>query len=392
MNILFFHNNGIDPIRGGISRITYSLCQRFREEGHKVYILSVLPPRANGKYDSEQYFLPSSNLKSKESLDYIVNFCSENNINFILNQAGLSLKNSIFLKDLTKHIDVKVINCFHNSILAPIYNYPYQKEFIWRRFPLNILLGVLKQNFIRKLLVQLYILRKRTYFKDIVKNSDAVVVLCDGLKTEVEELIGNESNKIVVIPNFSTLTCSNVDKKDIVVWAGTIDFSIKRLDKMLKIWHYVEDSNSNVQLKILGDGPNYNDARTLASKLKLKNVTFEGRCNPLEYYKSAKMIAVTSSHESFSLVLLEGMQCGCVPIAFNSFPAASMLINNEINGYLILNFSECEYAKKIIDFFEDSNIYKQMELSARNKSLYFSSIKIYNKWSHLFKDLENGKR
>ena len=55
MNIIFFHNNGIEPTLGGISRITNSLVSLFRSNNDNVWLVG-WKNLHNVKYDSEQFF------------------------------------------------------------------------------------------------------------------------------------------------------------------------------------------------------------------------------------------------------------------------------------------------------------------------------------------------
>lgn len=57
---------------------------------------------------------------------------------------------------------------------------------------------------------------------------------------------------------------------------------------------------------------------------------------------------MTSTFEGFGLVLVEAMQHGCVPIAFDSYPAVRDIISHGENGILIPPFQEEDYSNAIM--------------------------------------------
>ena len=111
---------------------------------------------------------------------------------------------------------------------------------------------------------------------------------------------------------------------------------------------------------------------------------FEGRVNPEQYYKNAKITCVTSTHESFSLVTLESLQNGVIPIMFNSFPAASLLINSGDNGFLVRPYNIDEYSNQLYKLISNFELYNRMYLNTIPSSLNFCPEEVYNKWVKLF--------
>ena len=57
------------------------------------------------------------------------------------------------------------------------------------------------------------------------------------------------------------------------------------------------------------------EMKGLAGELNLKNVSFEGQVDTKPYYERSEIVCVTSAHESFSLVLAEGLSNGVIPMA-----------------------------------------------------------------------------
>ena len=110
---------------------------------------------------------------------------------------------------------------------------------------------------------------------------------------------------------------------------------------------------------------------------------FEGRIDPIPFYCKAKIVTVTSSFESFSLVTLEAQKYGCVPIVYNTFPAASMLIKDGQTGFLIAPYETKSFANKILKVALETDIFEVMSQMAIESSKKYSPDVIFYKWKKL---------
>lgn len=390
MRVIFFHTNGIRSQAGGISRITDTLTKTFRSKGLDVILVGARNIAKDVQYDKKQFFLPKSDkIDVEENVVYMNRLIAEENIDIIINQAGLNSECVNFLSRVKKNSDVKIVNCLHNSVITPIKNLPYQWEYLLRKYGLLAVLNVFCTQFVRNILVSIFKLKERKILCKLVKNSDALITLCDGLKDEIISIVGKQYvSKIEVIPNcFIPEKRIEVPKQKVVLWVGTINFTVKRIDLMLKIWSLVSQSHSDWCLKILGDGSGLKEAKEIVKQLHLQNVFFEGRVNPVPYYEEAKIICVTSTHESFSLVCVEGMFHAVVPIVFDSYPAASIVLENGKCGCLVQPFNCASYAKKMSLLMDDNILLSELQVNGvSNVEKYFPDV-IFRKWNNLFTQL-----
>ena len=58
---------------------------------------------------------------------------------------------------------------------------------------------------------------------------------------------------------------------------------------------------------------------TLPAGWDLKQVDFEGKQNPVPYYRQASVCMLTSAYEGFAMILTEAQQTGAVPHRFRHF-------------------------------------------------------------------------
>lgn len=388
MNILFFHNNGIIPTSGGISRITHTLTALFRRKGHRVMLVGAKKLQEY-EYDDEQFFLPIGSLNT-EDVSFLSSFIRDNGVDLVINQAAMVQASVLFIETVKAETSVQVWSCIHNSILTQVYNYSSQKEYSLKTRHLQIVFKILNTRLVSNLLTWAYIQKYRKFYIHMVNSSDKVILLSPGHKEELERMCGiRHISKAEVIPNcVKGNPIDNIlDKKNIILWVGTIDFSVKRIDLMLQIWKTACDKGiGNWQLKVLGSSTYLEDAKRLASSLDLKNIIFEGRVNPDSYYKDAKVVCVTSTHESFSLVTIEGMRNGCTPFVFNSFPAASMIVSHGVDGVLVKPFNVYAFAEQLIYYCSSPKLLSQLETSSIVKSLQYDCDTVYNRWAELFSE------
>lgn len=387
MNILFFHTNGIIPESGGISRITYNLARVFRDHGINVFFIGYRNLNTDYIYDKQQFFLPNQeSLITSENIHFFVDLIAQHNIKIIINQAALSDLAVKFIASIREQQRCRIISCMHNSILTPIDNIAYQKEHILKKYKLSTAFRLLNYSLVKKNIRNIYILKYRKKYKRIFNNSDIIVNLIPELANEFEEMANVTLNeKSWIIPNCLDI-CKhpNFEKQKIILWVGTIDMSVKRVDYMIDIWKTIHAQIPDWELQILGDGPALMEAKIYANKLCLPRISFMGRVNPQQYYDKASLLVVTSSHESFSLVSVEAMSNGVVPIINNSFPAAKIITDNGSCGILANPFDLHNISNEIVRLCHNDTQRIKLSKKAYDFSHTFNSNNVYNHWLKLF--------
>lgn len=383
MNILFFHRWGINPTGGGVSQITHVLANEFSIHGYKVYYLGF--QTVDGvEYTDNQFFLPDrSELICEENVSYLNTFCKEHKIDVVINQNGLYLESVSFV---AKAESVLRINVIHNCIFTQFRNLAYQYEYQLKKKNLGWLFNLAKRPLIRNMITRIYIHKYSKYYNQIADNSDYISVMSQGQVDDLKIVLNKSKwNKIVLIPN-----CINQypfewkPRSKTVLWVATIDFKIKRVDLILKIWKRVQDNHPDWNLRILGDSSYYEEAKRYAKQLGVKNVSFEGRVEPEAYYLDAQIASVTSTHESFSMVIIESFKFGVVPMTFDSFPAAKELIDNGKNGIVIPAFDINEYARKLGELMDNDEQRESMRIDAHTSAQKYFSSNIFEEWKDLF--------
>ena len=145
-----------------------------------------------------------------------------------------------------------------------------------------------------------------------------------------------QTNPITIDGSVQSEKITNVDKKEKeIIYVGRLDFVQKRVYRVIDTWNYLEERFPDWRLTIVGDGEDRENLENHVRYLGLKRVSFEGFQNPLNYYKRASMLLLTSDFEGFGLVIIEGMSFGVVPFVYGSYPAVYDIIDDNINGFIL---------------------------------------------------------
>ena len=392
MNILFLYSGEILPERGGVQRVTSVLADEFARRGNGVFYLS-LPAKTSGNAFSErQFFLPENDFAAEKNRTFFLDFLKDKKNDVVINQGGNG-KDCSRLAYAAKESGVPVVSVCHCGLIDSAKNYRAIHETAWKRRGLGWLLPLTDWAPVKKLLLALYKRKYQAHYRELCAKSDRVVLLSESFKKELAFYFDGERcpENVVAIPNPCSFpppeTALNpAEKRKELLFCGRIDFSQKRVDLMLEIWRRLFKAFPDWCLTIVGGGAALDSAKRMAKKMGLERVSFEGFQDPRPYYERAAIFCMTSAWETFGLVLVEAMNYGCVPVAFNSYAAAADIIDDGENGILVPPMDCEKYANALAALMRDSARREHMAQAAAEKSRQFSADEIANKWERLFEN------
>lgn len=393
MNILFVSDFIFNPIIGGTERVTDILSRELVNVGYKVFYLC--GPVSNSSYLDYDFPAEVHLLPEPGGYDNNVNCCflkeivSRCNIDIVINQRGW-----VPYFDRVIDLNIPVVNVVHTTLggfvqLNMNLLFRHEKDFI----------GYAKYS-VKIAIYPIYIFIKWIHFwhillshyRHIAKTSKAIIFLSNHYAELFNKIITNISTSCYVgsIPNPTPLPAQYEinEKEKILLYVGRLTRAEKRPDRLLKVWERLHLKFLDWKLVFVGDGEERLVLEEYAYKYNLKNVTFVGeKRNVNDYYKKASFICLTSNFEGWGMSLVEGMSYGCVPIVFNSFQAASDIIEDSVDGILVRPYSIKEYSNKLEEIMLDDSIRAQMSKAASYKALLFSPANIMKKWDALFNRL-----
>lgn len=374
---------------GGLEVVTAVLANKFVEEGHQVSVFSFL----GGKHSIADRFDVRIKLyqqddysRSKENVAKLRKVLVDDKIDIIINQWGLPYTPIKTARKAAKGLDVKIISVYHN---APSFNGRIQK--------LNIaLMGC--ENLMKRLALRLmrFAFKKVTSraMAYIYRHSDLFLVLSPSYIEEFKRFTGvSDDRYLQVLTNPITVEHDGYEyafneKQKEIIYVGRLDFVQKRVYRVIDTWNYLEERFPDWRLTIVGDGEDRENLENHVKYLGLKRVTFEGFQKPIDYYKRASILLLTSDFEGFPLVLAECMSFGVIPAVYNSYSAVCDIIDDGKDGIVLPyhknGYQAEEAAGMIVNIMKDDGIREQMALAAIKKSKEYSVEKIFSEWKSVF--------
>lgn len=383
MNILFYFISQINPRSGGTERVADNVAHGLKVRGHQVFYLS--RTKVPGSYDIPCFFLPDEVGITNRNIDYINSFCLENHIDVIVNEAGNT--DDVYL--ISKE-NIKV-----GKIITELHFSPYQSfKYFYRDLHLPLSWKQPKVSLVNVLKWVKSPLNRYVLWKNMVRRyrymyeySDDVVVLSPAYINEfakIGKLCDTERLHSIYNPK-SFLQCHNVPKEKIVLSMGRLVFSQKKIDYLLNIWKQVQKEHSDWKLYICGDGEARPYLEQMVTKEHIEGVVFKGNVSPQPYYERASIFCMTSIFEGTPMVLIEGMQAGCVPIVYDTFSACGDMIRNGENGFIIPPFKEQSYIEKLAYLIENEEARKLMAVEAMKSTEKYDLDLIINEWEILMR-------
>lgn len=375
-NILITFSNALDPMTGGVERVYHNLVPALTSKGHKVY--ATYNKRSLYDKDSvytEIFYTGDIKFKRKRYKDEINRIISQRHIDI----AICPFPDYVLFDLLSRYNELKVF--FH------IHNVPSKIMYHHISLMPERLYGSWIDKFTRRLRFKI---RFESAFKRIDQNGMKVVLLSDSFRDDLASFYHFQAHNVVSVPNpvnIDQFTLENQKREKKILYVGRLSEKQKRFHSVLNIWKSIQDKLPDYSLDVVGDGPDRAYFEKKAEEMGLQRITFHGFQNPTEYYKNSQASLMTSNFEGFPMVLVEAMQYGCVPFAFDSFAAIRDIIDNGVNGFLIPPFNEDKYIEAVERFIHLSTEQQAtMQDNCINKAKNFSVDKIYERWNEIIRN------
>jgi glycosyltransferase involved in cell wall biosynthesis len=374
---------------GGQEVVTNYLSSFFITKGHLVSIASFSFPSPDmmAKHDKSVKFfqLTGGYAISRQNITSLRGILTDGNIDVIINQWGLPFIPAFVAKQASKGLNIKFISVYHhvpdvsgkvNSIIEKLGRNINWYEFVVLRMKKLLLSWITK-----------------TSMRYVYSQSDYYVLLSPSYKPVFRKFTGlADISRVKVITNPITINHTyqfdfNAKQKEIL-YVGRIDYTQKRVHRIVELWGKLEYLFPDWKLTLIGDGDARKTLEECAVELSLKNIYFEGYQNPIEYYKRASVLILTSEFEGFPLVIVEGMSFGVIPVVYGSYSAAYDIINDGINGSVVPSNNGTYDVEKMISCIKpiliESDYRRILAINAINTSKDYNIENVYKEWSKLW--------
>lgn len=378
---------------GGQEVVTATLAKSFNDHNNHVFIACFNQPNKQmvERVDKNIQIYELNGFQcSKENVCRLSEILISEKIDIVINQWGLPYIGAKVLEKAKKGLNVKVIAIYHND--------PGTNA---RIKDVEIELSKTDNGFKRLLLISkknLYRFITSRSMRYVYNHSDVYQVLSPSFVERFKNFTGIKNpKKLMVQTNPVTIETGdfvfNPDNKEKeIIYVGRIDYNQKRVYRVIDTWALLEKKYTDWRLTIVGDGVERENIEKQAKALGLKNVSFEGFKSPIEYYKRARILMLTSEYEGFPLVLAECMSFGVVPAVYGSYSAVYDIVNDGVNGivfpYQKEGFSAEKAAIQLQKIMHNDAVYNDMAEKAIETSKRYSVDEIYKSWEETFEKLK----
>lgn len=310
-------------------------------------------------------------------------------IDIVINQWGLPYIGAKVLEKAKKGLNIKVIAIYHNDPGTNARIKDVEIELSKTDNGLKRLLLIAKKN--------LYRFITSRSMRYVYNHSDVYQVLSPSFVERFKDFTGIKNpKKLMVQTNPVTIEKGDFvfkpeDKEKEIIYVGRIDYNQKRVYRVIDTWALLEKKYPDWRLTVVGDGIERKNLENKAKALELKNVSFEGFQSPIEYYKRARILMLTSEYEGFPLVLAECMSFGVVPAVYGSYSAVYDIVNDGVNGIVFPynkdGFFAEDAARQIGKIMNDAAVYNDMAKKAIETSKKYSVDEIYKSWKVTFEKI-----
>lgn len=381
----------INPVKGGIERVTYILRNYFISKGHTVYCIAL--KQDENKNEDDLVFLPDDTEDNTlANRTFLNNFLQKHGVDVLIAQIGGPSSGSELAASVPDNI--KKIACLHLDMLDSVRHFGANRLMTFKKYHLGWMASLLENNILTDVLIFFKKMKYQKGYLNLSKQFDKIVLLSESFINDYEYIAGKKGLiNLTSMPNplpFMNKINENeiiTKKNKTLLYVGRVNTGQKKVDYLLGIWAKLHKTHPDWFLKIVGDGPELTMLQKYAVDLKLTNYSFEGYQTPEKYYSDSPILCLTSSYEGFGMVLIEAMRYGVVPVAFNSYASVKDIVDDNNCGLLVEPFKLEEYAGKLSRLMTDLDTRESMAYNCIKKAATFSIDNIGDRWLRLFENL-----
>lgn len=412
MNIIIANNFYCNE--GGVEIYISSLGNLLQKFGHNVYFfVTDKRPYINENIQDIQFFPKYTDISSislKNILSFLLNpfyFYNREAEKKMLNYIKKTKPDIIHLNSISRYLSPSIIKAcklnniptvmtIHDGFLAcPDAALLMKSEFYCKSMPCikGNVLHCIKNKCNDKNFFKSLVSAGEFFFRKIHKLYDKIdLFICPSQAIfDLALSAGIKSEKLRLIYNFVDDSVFNIETQkkngDYFLFVGRL-VKVKGLKYLLQAMKNLPD----IQLKIIGTGPEESNLKDLAKQLNLYNVEFlgfkEGQ-ELAESYKNCIATIIPSNYlEAFGLTIIESF-CYGKPVIGSKIGGISEIIQNDVNGKLFQVGNVAELTMAIKNMYDNQHETKLLGEKAKEDAKKYNSSLYYSKLEDVYKQLLN---
>lgn len=214
-------------------------------------------------------------------------------------------------------------------------------------------------------------------YRDLIQQYDLVTATYDVIDVIQKEFRrdaiaippGVDSDLFRLVDNSSIIEKYSLARKKVILFVGRF-VPLKNLSFLIATFKEALRIRRDLVLFLVGEGPVEEILKKQIRKYGIDEfVIFAGRVpnrNLPSYYSAADLFVLSSSYESFPIVILEAMSCE-LPVVATRVGGIPMQVKDGENGFLVESGNIKQLKEAIITLLDDDSLAKEM--GKRNREL-----------------------
>ena len=361
------------PYINGVSTSVYMLKKALERKGHQVYVVTINNDSLRYKFDENNTVIRIPGLPIG-IYDYRVtniypiramNIIRKWKLDVIHSHTEFSV--GTFARIISRQFNIPLVHTYHT--MYEDYTHYITKGYFDKSS--KKIVEYLTLFYCDKTTNELIVPTKKTYdlFKQKYGVDRNIYIIPTGIEIERFYIENVDNNKVEEIRKKLKLKDDSFN----IVFVGRLAKE-KNVDLLLNAQKNIVEKNKNINLIIIGDGPDMDEYKKTVSKLKIdNNVIFVGKV-PWEtvplYYRLADVFATASRTETQGLTVIEAMAASIAPICIDDESFRNTVIDG-LNGKIFND--QKEYEKIVVELYKDRKLLNQLQKQARLNAEIHSS-------------------
>lgn len=361
------------PFINGVSTSVFMLKKALEKKGHEVYVVTLNTENMHYKFDENNTVLripgvPIGIYDYRVSGIYPIramNIIRKWKLDVIHSHTEFSM--GTFARIISRQFNIPLVHTYHT--MYEDYTHYITKGYFDKSS--KKIVEYLTLFYCDKTANELIVPTKKTYdlFKQKYEVDKNIYIIPTGIEIERFYVENVDKKKVNSIKEKLKIKDGSFN----IVFVGRLAKE-KNVDLLLSAQKEIIKNNKNINLIIIGDGPDMEEYKETSKKLCIdKNTFFTGKV-PWEevplYYRIADVFATASTTETQGLTVIEAMAASVAPICIDDESFRNTVIDG-LNGRIFK--TEDEYIKIVLELSKDKKTLTQLQKQARLNAEVHSS-------------------
>ena len=361
------------PFINGVSTSVFMLKKALEKKGHEVYVVTLNTENMHYKFDENNTVLripgvPIGIYDYRVSGIYPIramNIIRKWKLDVIHSHTEFSM--GTFARIISRQFNIPLVHTYHT--MYEDYTHYITKGYFDKSS--KKIVEYLTLFYCDKTANELIVPTKKTYdlFKQKYEVDKNIYIIPTGIEIERFYVENVDKKKVNSIKEKLKIKDDSFN----IVFVGRLAKE-KNVDLLLSAQKEIIKKNKNINLIIIGDGPDMEEYKETSKKLGIdKNIFFTGKV-PWEevplYYRIADVFATASTTETQGLTVIEAMAASVAPICIDDESFRNTVIDG-LNGRIFK--TEDEYIKIVLELSKDKKTLTQLQKQARLNAEVHSS-------------------